>query len=237
MLQTISKLAVVTGASKGIGASIARELSEAGYGVLLLARSAEGLADVAGYLQAEGGTVFTLAVDLSDSREAEKINRTIDKIGLPVSVLIHNAGMVRLGTVRNLSLEDWQTTLHLNLTAPFWLTKTILPYMMDGSQIIFINSIGGKQAFPEWSAYCASKFGLRALAESLRAELENEGIRVTSIFPGSVDTPLHDDLPLNWQRDKMIKATDIGRAVLYILKQPGRVRINELELESSSGRF
>ncbi len=237
MLRHESKLAVVTGASKGIGAAIAKELAEAGYYVLLLARSAEGLAQVADYLQAEGLHASGVQVDLTKPEQIDQAVKAVENLGKEVSVLVHNAGIVKVGKTADMKLSDWQDVINLNLTAPFYLTQKLLPKMNEGSQIIMINSIGGKQAFAEWGAYSASKFGLRGFAEALRAEVEESGIRVTSIYPAAVDTPIHDGLPYNWDRDKMMKADDVARAVLYCLKQGPKVRINDIEIENIAGRF
>ena len=232
-----SNLAMVTGASKGIGAAVARTLSEHGFAVLLIARDAQALSQVAGYIQAEGGTAFAVAADLSRPEQADDVLRAVRQTGLELKIVVHNAGMARVAPVAQMALKDWEDLIRLNLTAPFVLTQKLLPLLRYGSQIVFINSIGGRQAFPEWSAYCASKFGLRAFADSLREEVKERGIRVTSIFPGAVDTPLHDDQPYDWDRAKMMKPADVAAAVLYCAQQPPNIRINEIELESSSGRF
>lgn len=237
MLKHDAKLAVVSGASKGIGAAIARELAEAGYELLLLARSARGLAAVANYIQAEGGQAAGLAADLTKPEDFERILQHIGKSGKRISVLIHNAGVAKVGSVSDMPLAEWQQVIDLNLTAPFLLTQKLLPQIVSGGQLIFINSIGGKQAFAGWGAYCASKFGLRGLAEALRLELEEKGLRVTSIYPAAVNTELHDDLPFDWDRNKMMQPADVAKAVLYCLRQSPKVRINDIEIENISGRF
>ncbi len=232
-----SKLALVTGASTGIGAAIAKDLAESGFAVLLVARSTAALAEVAGYIQAEGGNAFAVAADLTHPEAAEDIVRAVRETNLELRVVIHNAGIAKVGTVSAMPQEEWEAVLKLNLTAPFRITQKLLPLMKQGSQIIFINSIGGKQAFPEWGAYCASKFGLRAFADSLRQEVRERGIRVTSIFPGAVDTPLHDHQPYQWPRAKMMRPANVATAVRYCVQQPPDVSINEIELESVAGRF
>lgn len=233
----VSNLAVVTGASRGIGAAIARELSEKGYGLLLVARGQEGLEQVAGYLQAEGTVAHAISADLSIEKDVKKISAYIETLGLKLAVLVHNAGIAKVAPIAETTTADWRRVIDVNLTGPFLLTRELLPKMDSGGQIIFVNSVGGKQSFSDWGAYCASKHGLRSFADTLRQEVSGRGIRVTSIFPAAVDTPLHDDLPLDWDRKKMMRPNDIARAVAYVTAQPAHIRINELELESSSGRF
>jgi len=233
----LSKLALVTGASKGIGAAIARELSENGFAVLLVARNAGALEQVSGYIQAEGGVAYSVAADLTGEEGIEKVDRAVSKTGMDLGLLVHNAGIARVGNIAEMKPADWRALMDLNVTAPFLLTQKLLPRLHPGSQIIFINSIAGKQAFAGWGAYSASKFALRALADSLRQEVAQQGIRVTSIFPGAVDTPLHDTLPFDWARDKMMKPADVAAAVMHCARQAPNVRINEMEIESSSGKF
>ncbi len=232
-----SKLAIVTGASRGIGAAVAREMAEQGFAVLLIARNAEALNRVANYLQAEGGQVYTLSGDMTKETDIARVEQFVTRFAGDLSVLVHNAGISRVGPIRDFAPEDWRRIIEVNLTAPFLLTRALLRHMNRGSQIVFINSVAGKQAFPEWGAYNASKQGLRALADTLRQEAADTGIRVTSIFPAAVDTPLHDKLNLGWDRKQMMQPLDIARAVMYCVRQPSNIRINELDLSNMAGTF
>jgi len=233
-----TKLAVVSGASKGIGAAIARSLAEHQLGVVLLGRNKENLNKVADYLKAETGMAMTFPCDITKPKDVQKLVQMIAKTNSKIELLVNNAGISRTGSVEEFSYSDWQAVLDTNLNGSFLLTKSLLPLITDQrGQIIFINSVAGKQSFPEWSAYNASKAGLRALADTLRAELNPRGIRVTSIYPAAVDTPLHDELPYDWDRSKMMRASDIAQAVLFCYKQAPSVRINEIDLENSAGTF
>lgn len=233
-----TKLAVISGASRGIGAAIARSLAEHQLGVVLLGRNKESLNQVADYLKAEAGTALAYPCDITRSKDVQKLANTIAQTGSKIELLINNAGISKTGLVEEFAYADWQDVINTNLNGSFLLTKTLLPFITDQrGQIVFINSVAGKQSFPEWSAYNASKAGLRAFADTLRAELSPRGIRVTSIYPAAVDTPIHDDLPYDWDRSKMMRASDIAEAVLYCYKQAPSVRINEIDLENSAGTF
>lgn len=233
----VSKLAIIAGASRGIGATIAKELSENGYIVLLLARDKEGLNHVAGYIQAEGGAAHALAVDIATKEGVEEVARFVKNFDGELTLLVHSAGMARVNPIEHVSLEDWQETLRINLTGPFLLTQKMLPFLKAGSQVIFINSVSGKKAFSEWGAYSVSKFGLRALADTLRAELAKRQIRITSIFPAAVNTTRQDVLPFDWDSNKMMKAVDIAQAVLYCIRQAPHIQISEIDLENIAGKF
>lgn len=233
-----AKLAIVSGASRGIGAAIARSLSEHQLAVVLLGRNKDRLNKVAQYLQAEGGTAIAFPCDITKPKDVQKLADMIAKTDSKIELLVNNAGISRTGTVEEFSYADWQAVLETNLNGSFLLTKSLLPLIKDQrGQIIFINSVAGKQSFPQWSAYNASKAGLRAFADTLRAEINPRGIRVTSIYPAAVDTPLHDELPYDWDRSKMMRGSDIAEAVLYCYKQAPTVRINEIDLENSAGTF
>jgi NADP-dependent 3-hydroxy acid dehydrogenase YdfG len=233
----VSKLAVVTGASRGIGASVARLLAEEGLGVLMLARSAQALGEVAGYIQSEGGFAIPLPADLTKEDDLNQIVHYVESFDGDLSVVVHNAGYAKVGKVSDFSFEEWDKIINLNLSVPFRITQKLLPKMKSGGQFIFINSVAGKTTFPEWSAYCASKFGLKAFADALRQEVRGSGIRVTTIYPSSVDTSLYDTLPYDWDRTKMLKSTDVAKSVMYCLRQPANITVNELDLENSTGTF
>lgn len=230
-------LAVISGSSRGIGAAVARALAEEGIGVVLLARSKDALEHVAGYLQSEGLAAHPFVVDLSVSSELDDMVKFVKDIGVEVKYVIHSAGVARVGKVEEMSLADWRRVIDVNLTAPFMLSQKMLPVMNAGSQIIFINSVAGKQTFPEWSAYSASKHGLKALADTLRQEVKDRGIRVTTLYPSSVDTMMHNELPYEWDRTKMLKPKDVANAVKYLLKQPINITINEMDIENIAGTF
>jgi NADP-dependent 3-hydroxy acid dehydrogenase YdfG len=136
-----------------------------------------------------------------------------------------------------MSLADWRRVIDVNLTAPFMLTQKILPLMKKDSQFVFINSVGGRQTFPEWSAYCSYKFGLKAFADTLRQEVAKRGIKVTTLFSASVDTVMHSELPYNWDRSKMLKPKDVANALVYLLNQSPEVVIKEMDIENIAGTF
>ena len=177
---------LVTGAGSGIGAVLAERLLERGDDVVAVARSAERAHDLRSELA--GATV--VVADLAVAAEVEALAAY-----LPPSLdsLVHAAGVVDLGPVAELTTEVWQQQVAVNLVAPAVLTRVALPALRAGrGTVVFVNSGAGLFAHPRWSAYAATKHGLRALADSLRAEEREHGVRVTSVYPGRTATPMQE---------------------------------------------
>jgi NADP-dependent 3-hydroxy acid dehydrogenase YdfG len=232
-----SKLALITGASKGIGRATALTLANEDLHLFITARNEEQLNSLSDEISKAGGTCTTFIADLRKPEDMESVLEAIRALNLILSILVHSAGVARVGLISQMKSADWEETLDINLTIPFLLTQLCLPLMSAGSKIIFINSVAGKATFSEWAAYCASKYGLRALADTLRQEVQQQGIAVTSIYPTSVDTPMQDQLPYNWDRSKMLAPADVAAAIANIYHQPANICVKEIDLENNSGTF
>jgi 3-oxoacyl-[acyl-carrier protein] reductase len=230
-------LALITGASKGIGRSLAKLFANLRFVVLATARNENALKSLKSEIEKTGGVCHYICADFTQPPELERISAEIKLLNKKISVLVHNAGIAKVGKIESYSEKDWNETIATNLTAPFLLTKACFPYFGDHAHIFFINSVAGRQSFPEWSAYNVSKWGLRALADTLRQELSGTGIKVSSVYPSSVDTPMHDSLPYNWDRKKMLKDTDVAKAIIMCYQQSAGVQIKEIDIESLSGTF
>lgn len=232
-----SKLALITGASKGIGKAVALESSKFGLDVIISGRNKEDLKKLETEISKFGKQCYNFDADINNISELEELVNRVKELDKKISLLVHSAGVAKIGLVSDMSIKDWNLNMNTNLTAPFYLTKYLLPTMASKSHIIFINSVAGRQSFPEWSSYCASKFGLKAFADSLRSEVAVDGIKVTTIFPASVDTPMHDSLPYDWDRTKMLQAKDIAKSVIHCFSQPDSVVIKDLDIENNAGTF
>ena len=231
------KLALVTGASKGIGRSTAKLLAEQGFTILATARKKRDLLQLQTEIRKNGGNCEYLCADLHTSTEIKRISALIKSLKKPLSILVHSAGIAKVGTIASFSETAWQETLAVNLTAPFLLSKACIPLLENNAHIFFINSIAGKTVFAEWGAYAVSKWGLKALADTLRLELTGSGIKITSVFPSSVDTTLHDNLPYNWDRRQMLRDADVARAIISCFQQSEKVQITEIDLANLAGAF
>jgi 3-oxoacyl-[acyl-carrier protein] reductase len=184
------RVAMVTGASSGLGRATAVALARAGADVALLARSEEDLEEVAAEVESSGRRALTLPVDLArEDQISDAVRRTIDTF-VRVDVLVNAAGTDVPGPVEDLDVEGWDRTLAVNLRAPFLLSKAVFPHMREagGGTIVNISSVAGKKGWANASAYCASKFGLTGFTQALADEGREHGIRACVLYPGAMAT-------------------------------------------------
>jgi 3-oxoacyl-[acyl-carrier protein] reductase len=214
------KVALVTGAGRGIGKAVSLMLAQSGCRVILAARTRGQLEEVQKEIQARGGDALSVATDLTRDEEIERLIEKSQSWG-PVDILINNAGWGKRAPVIKGNIEDWDRTFRVNLRAPMILAKMLVPSMIAKGEgaVINIGSVSGKTGEANGATYSASKFGLIGFTESLYEEVREHGIKVSVILPGFVDTPL---IPPNRQldRNKMIQADDIAQAVRYVLTSP-----------------
>ena len=180
-------------------------------------------ADLAARLEARGDRVLRLTRDVVDLADTESVRRWADALPEPwLDSLVHCAGTVELSTVADLDLEHWQRQLDVNLTAPAVLTAALLPALRAAAgTVVFVNSSAGLVANATWSAYAASKFGLRALADSLRLEEAGTGVRVSTIFPSRTATPMqekvHEQEGRTYDAGRWIQPGTVSEAILTVL--------------------
>lgn len=239
MIAIKERKALIVGASSGIGRAVALSFAQAGIDVALVSRSQDKLEIVAQAAIAHGVKAKAYALDLAIvSQVKDKISAIADSFG-PIDILVNSVGMGYTGTLMETPLSDWQQTIDLNLTSVFGCIQGVLPMMRDRKQGTIINvvSIAGQQVFPGWGAYCVSKFGLMALSKTLAAEERANGIRVTAICPGAVNTPLWDTdtVQANFDRSVMLTPEIVAQSILQTVLLPAQAVIEELTLMPSAG--
>jgi len=233
-----SKSALITGASSGIGKATALAFAKVGIDVALVSRSQEKLAAVASAVQQTGVKVTACPLDLAD---VEQVREQISAIAadFKVDILVNSAGMGYTGNLSETPLTDWQAVMNLNLTSVFQCILGVLPTMRDRGTgtIINVASIAGVQPFPSWGAYSASKAGLIALSKTLAAEERQNGIRVTTICPGAVDTELwnSDTVKIKLERSAMLTPESVAQSILHTVLLPQQAVIEELTLMPNAG--
>jgi 3-oxoacyl-[acyl-carrier protein] reductase len=215
------KVALVTGAGRGIGRAIALLLAESGCRVVLAARSRDQLDEVKSAVQGKNGDAYSVPTDLTHDDEIVRLVDSAREKWGGVDILINNAGWGKRAPVARAKIEDWDQTLRLNLRAPMLLAHLLVPHMVSKGEgaVINIGSVSGKSGEANGAAYSASKFGLIGFTQSLYEEVREYGIKVAVILPGFVDTPL---IPANRQidRSKMIRPEDIAHTVHFVLTAP-----------------
>jgi NADP-dependent 3-hydroxy acid dehydrogenase YdfG len=229
------RLAVVTGASRGIGLAVARHLLDDDMRVVMIARNPDALRDAA---EPYGDRALPIECDVGDPVAIDAmVTRVRDEIGDAPDVVVNNAGLFKLSSAHATDPSDFADALTVNLVAPFRVIRAFLPGMRERGRghIVNIGSIADRVAFPENGAYAASKFGLRGLHEVLRAELRGSGVRTTLVSPGPVDTSLWDEVdpdnrPGFSPRSSMLSADAVASAVMYVVTQPNDVNVDELRL-------
>ena len=222
------KLALVTGASRGIGRAVADTLHAAGAHVVRLARS---LKDGSAERRTD------LRCDVTDPAAVDRAAaRVLGELGVP-DIVVNNAGTFFIKRIEETSLEDFTRTLAVNLTGPFLVARAFIPHLVKrgSGHLVTIGSVSDHVAYSGSTAYASSKYGLRGMHEVLRQDLSRTGVRTTLVSPGPVDTPIWDPVdpdskPGFTKRSAMLQADDVAAAVLYAVTQAARVDVTEIRL-------
>src|ERR671938_492050 len=185
------KVVMITGASRGLGRALTLACAEEGANLVITSRNADSLDPVVDEAEDAGVEVLAIPADVSRSTHVEKlVDAVVEQFG-KIDVLINNAGLLGPRVpIEEYPEDEWRKVLEANLTGPFLLTKAVIPYMSEGGSIINITSGVSIEGRPHWGAYSVSKFGLESLTQILAAELEEHGIRVNSVDPGSMRTEM-----------------------------------------------
>ena len=224
------KVAIITGASRGVGLAVAHRLGTLGAKVSLCARDIRRLESAADEVRPGAAGVFAAAVDVTHADQIVAFVQNTEKALGPVDILVNNAGIGYFGLTHEASEANWDSVLDTNLKAVFLASKAVAPGMIQrrGGHIINIASLAGKNAFAGGGIYCASKWGLLGLTECMAEDLRGYGIRVSAVCPGSVAT----DFSPHGKKDisKMLQAEDIAHVVEMIVTQAAQSFISEVLL-------
>ena len=185
------KVALITGASQGLGRALVLAYAKEGARVVINARSEESIHPVAEEIESSGAEVLALAADVSKSTDVERlVDETVERFGR-IDVLVNNAGVLGPRVeILEYPEEEWRRVIDANLTGPFLVSKAIVPHMPEGGSIVNVVSGVSVEGRPEWGAYSVSKFGVEGLTQILASELEERGIRVNAVDPGGMRTEM-----------------------------------------------
>ncbi len=238
------KVAIVTGASSGIGEATARALAAEGAHVVVAARRAERLAALVSDIEESGGTALAVPTDVTKRESVEALVRqTLDAFGR-LDILVNNAGIMPLSLIRKLHVEEWDRMIDVNIKGVLYCIAACLPSMLDqgggggGGHIVNVSSVAGRRPFPGGTIYSATKFAVRAISQGIHLELSaKDRIRVVDIEPGVVATELTDHITdediatrfeTTWADKTRLRASDVSEAILFAVTQPDRVNVNEI---------
>lgn len=241
MTSSTNQRALITGASSGIGQATALAFAKSGIDLVLVSRSQSKLDAVAQAAQSLGVDAQTYAMDLADvTTVRSQLEALIAKTGA-IDILVNNAGIAYTGSLGEMPLADWQQVIDLNLTSVFQCVQAVLPGMRSRKRgtIVNVASIAAHQTFPNWGAYCVSKFGVLALSKTLAAEERAHGIRVVTISPGSVNTPIWDTetVQADFDRAAMLTPDIVADAILQAATLNDRAVVEEMILMPNAGTF
>jgi NADP-dependent 3-hydroxy acid dehydrogenase YdfG len=233
------KVAVVTGASSGIGEATAEALAAEGATVVVAARREERLTDLAKRIEENGGRVLAAACDVADEGQAHGLIRKAEEEFGSVDILINNAGVMLLSTVGKGLSEEWRRMFDVNVLGLLYTTDAAIETMkkQGGGHLVNVSSVAGRKVTRDSSGvYAGSKFAVGAISEGLRQELLGDNIRVTIVEPGAVATELTDHITDEDARNSLggllnleiLQAEDIAGAIVYAVTQPERVSVNEI---------
>lgn len=233
------KVAIVTGASSGIGEATARSLAQKGCKVVLAARRKERLENLKKEIEQDGGKALVVETDVTKRSDCKQLAEATKKEFGRIDILVNNAGLMPLSFVKKLKEDEWEKMVDVNIKGVLNCTAAVLPAMQEqkGGHMVNISSVAGRRNFPGGAVYCATKYAVRAFSEGLRQELSpSENIRVTIIEPGAVTTELpetitDEDILEGFEKMKemtFLESEDIAESIVYAVSQPGRVNVAEI---------
>ena len=234
--QLTGKVALITGASRGIGRAICLALAKEAATIVLAARSIPKLQEAAEQITALGGKAHIVVTELTEEESIKNLVReTSEKFGR-LDILVNNAGVTHSSKLEQTTTEDWQRCMQVNVRAPFILCREALPLLRKAKAAYIINiaSVVGVKGYPLQSAYTASKHALRGMTISLAEELKGSNIRVHLLCPGGVDTEMVQRVRPDIKKDELIKPEEIAELVLYLVTHKGNAVIDELHIRRAA---
>jgi NADP-dependent 3-hydroxy acid dehydrogenase YdfG len=237
-------VALVTGASSGIGQAAALALAERGAAVALVARRADRLQELGGKIADSGGTALPIEADVSDREQATKaVAHAVAELGR-LDVLVNNAGVMLLGPIADAPVEEWEQMVEVNLLGLLYTAHAALPHLLEAAEgeprrvadMVNISSVAGRMARKGSGVYNATKHGVGAFSESLRQEVTGRHLRISLVEPGAVATELQshnrpevrDEIEKRFEDMDILQAEDIADAIAYVVTRPRHVAINEV---------
>jgi NAD(P)-dependent dehydrogenase (short-subunit alcohol dehydrogenase family) len=230
------KVAIVTGASRGIGRAICIALAQEGATIVLAARSSDTLQEAADRVTQAGGKAHVVVTELTDEESIKNLVKETETTLGRLDLLVNNAGITHSATLEETATEDWDRCMQVNARAPFILCREALPLLRQSpaGYIINIASVVGVKGYPLQSAYTSSKHALRGMTISLSEELRDSNIRVHLLCPGGVDTDMVSNVRPDIKKEDLIGPDEIAELVVYLVTHKGRGIVDELHIRRAA---
>jgi len=239
------KVAIVTGASSGIGYATAITLANAGAKVAIGARRTDKLSELENEIKKDGGEAFSQKLDVTQKSECNSFVEAVLKKWGSVDILVNNAGIMPLSYVKNLKVDEWEQMIDVNIKGVLFCTAAVVSHMIEkkSGHIVNLSSVAGRTVFRSGSVYCATKHAITAFSEALRQELSTRNnIRITCIEPGVVNTELTNTITdeslqsfiEGAKKMQSLHTEDIANAILYAVESPEHVNVNEILIRPTS---
>jgi short-subunit dehydrogenase len=243
-MTSIPGVALITGASSGIGLALARVLARSKMSLCLTGRNASRLEAAAAAVRAAGASARSRVADLASDADLQQLARWVQDEAGRLDLLVHSAGSIHLGTIDAVGWGDLDTDFQINVRAPFLLTKLLLPLLEEAKgQIVFVNSTAGLAAGPDNALYAATKHALRSLAGSIRDQVNPSGIRVLSVYPGRTATPMQEAVVRFEQRpyepETLLQPDDVAEVIAGALALPRTAEVTDVmvrPMQTPSGK-
>lgn len=230
------KVAIVTGASRGVGRAVSVALAQEGATVILAARAADRLRHAAEQVVAAGGSPEIVVIDLKEEQSIKKLVETARRRFGRLDILVNNAGVTHSAALEETVTDDWDRLFAVNTRAPFILCREALGLLRkaESAHIINICSIVGVKCYPLQSAYTASKHALRGMTKSLAEELRQTSVRVHLICPGGIDTDMIHEIRPDIKKEDLMQPEEIAELVIYLVTHKGNAVIDELRVRRAA---
>ena len=204
----------------------------------MISRDIAKLQEVVDEISAKGNKCQPIVADVSKQKSILTVYDQIDNKE-NIELLINNAGIAVFGNISDLSFNDWDKQLNTNLRGCFLMTKMIIDDLKSkkNGTIVFINSVAGLHPYKNSTAYVASKHGLRGFSSSLREELREYNIKIISVYPGAIDTPLWDSMPMDNLRSEMMSVNDVSEVIINLIDSPNNCVVEDITIRRVSGDF
>lgn len=229
------QITVVTGASSGIGKAVALSLAMQGASVCLVGRNLLTLEGIIKDFKGASPCVRGYQIDLSLDEDIQKLKTRLQQDFGNIDILVHGAGVFSMGMLEHASIKDFDTQYQINVRAPYLLTQALLPMILSRQgQIVFINSSAGLGAKENLSQYAATKHALKAVADTLRAEVNARGVRVLSVYPGRTATPMQEAIHKmegrDYQPERLMQTEDVAAVIIHALSLPRSAEVTDINI-------